>query len=186
MDFLTDFSAVAVVPVNAWLLPKMRIGHTGSSVERVQVNVIVNSPSVPIFILLQYKSGPIVWNFSRTRDTKILGVAISNNSDSPHLVAGLDPSTLIVGDVTATKTSCGSVNSSPDAPRKVYGGIGEDRLNPFLRKLDSAYFVEGSTVNIGEPIKDQETLLSSSIVNSAYSYRKGQEPLVDPTNTMQR
>ena len=186
LDFIRDFSAVAVVPIKVWLLPKTGVNLDRSSGEAVQVNVVVNSPSKPIYILVQYGSGSIIWNFSRTRDTRILAVAVSNNSDSPHLIAGLDKSTLIVGDVWHTGSGCGGVSEDQKSPPRAYDGDGEDRLNPFLKKLDYTYFVSGSTVYIGEPIKEGEELLHSSTFNTADSYRKNENPYIERIGAKQK
>ncbi len=156
ITFVSDYTAFAIVPTRVWLLPKTGIQLDQSGAEAVQMNVVVNSPNVPIFLIADYDSGPIIWNFSVTKGTQILGIALSGYSKNSSVVAGLD-------DPIPTSRQCGSPSKNQNGPPEMYGLSSDDRLNPFKQKFDKIYYAPDATAYIGDPLKDGQQLLRSSI-----------------------
>lgn len=169
IGFMSDFSAVAVHLTPSPQLSKYRVKINNKLSDAFVVDVIVDSPLRPIFILLTYNSGPIFWRFSRTQNTKIMAVAVSSLYDTQHFIGGLDESTIILD-------NCG-ITFEYQKVLEVYGGSsGDAALNPFRTALKNIYFSSSSPINIGGTIKDVEKVISSRVFNSVQSY-KNSNPL---------
>jgi hypothetical protein len=149
------------------LPPKFRVlaagGYSGrklpyqidqSGDDAKQVNVAVNSPDLPVALLL-VADEPTVWKISRSKDTRIVGVFAWGYDR--QAIAGLDAGVPLLVSSNNDRRPCGPVNvrgndaaSARDLAQRIYG-----------QTADMRYSTSGGEVALGPAIPIGSTLVSS-------------------------
>ena len=126
-----------------------RSGHTAT-----QIDVIANSPSKPVILMLgAYES--TIWNIQWTEETKIVGVLASGYHR--QAVAGLPNETPLKINTYNNGGKCEYFYLTPD---------NYNVLNPLSRQLfgqevEKIFLLDDSTAIVGNPLADSSKLITS-------------------------
>lgn len=141
-----------------------------------QIDLMVNSPSKPVVLLLG-TGNPNIWNIKWTEGTDI--VAVVATGYHTQKVAGLPEQTPILTSTRANGAKCGNFNIglNKEGYEYTYEYINPLSQRLFGQSIEEINEVKGSYEWIGEPKKDEDLKLISSNDTTVDSFFDPTAPL---------
>lgn len=152
LELPENFDVYATVAYTGQQLSR-QIDQSGQQAR--QIDVVVNSPSQPVVLMLGAYD-PAIWDIQWTEGTNIVGVLASGYHH--QAIAGLPEETPLLTSTFDNKGECGYFYDGSGADSSLEH-LSRRLFGPAVKKQFSQYRL--SSVVIGEPLGDSPKLLSS-------------------------